>query len=1117
MSIFKNTFKPKIAESLNVRQNANEKRTPQAIQYLNSRNAWIRMTSSVNVNDDKGALASKYILQGGTLYQNNLRSGVGDNGAYSLYTPNGKPNTNDRGIRPMPGINSIDVKSKSAYGSLREVVVNFQVWDIKQLEDLELLYMRPGYTVLIEWGWLPYLESESSIKYNISPYEYMFTEGTTKEIIWKDTFQKSLDNGGNYDAMFGYVKNYSWSARPDGGYDCSTTIISIGEILESLKVNYAPQNIKLIEGGSGLIFTNISAQTLKRYKKNILAGLFSEIYEKVNVNNEGSEEGTVFDLEGSNYFLLNKELKNSSESEGDDDSLVNENSKSKQIYIRLGSLIDILNKKILLQDTKSKNPVIKFSLKDREYDLTDSTKNPTHELLCLAHPLQLSVDPTVCYIKNPTWGNITPQTDDQIDATSGKDISKFSNINYSSDLDKLKASVDKANRNDGNPKDEDEIANIVKEIAKKGINELSELNSQCIQKYGKTIDSLISSKIGSVGIHKILTEGGIDTNSSVYKEREKAIKTDFVEELKKKKEETKELVEDAASQSKYLDSNAQNFFLDNKPELELGIISNIYVNLQFLYSLSLDGTLESQDKKEKQEIAIYDFMKNIMAQISDSIGNVNNFDIHIDPVDNISRIIDINYVDEISRVEAYKNAFVLEVQGLNSVVRSYKLESQIFPEQSTMIAIGAQAQGGALGVNSNTLIDFNKNLIDRILPKKDDANVNTEDQASAINEQISALEENLKTIYTFLGDTTGFFLWTTPSFDVNSASSYKGALRDIIAYFQSFTKSNSKNRAIIPTKLSIDMDGIGGLVIGHLFRIPENLLPRGYKGLGTGSKLGYIITGVSHKLSGKDWTTGIEAQTIILDEPSGEDIGFKGVLKEATTALASGNVAEAVSIASSNVVTGGTISGTFIPLNKLSASTQNLIKKQTNDLILVREGSTATRTSGTMWYKGNVIGYTVEDALRDKKIESKTAIPPGTYNVENDITGKPNLYKNYVKFPNATGKFKSPGVFPRVGNTNTPPKIDNKGSVYVEGPGNLDWGGIRIHSGASENYSAGCIIYSSKRNKDGTVAFDQNHCAVLTKLIYENKINKIVVINEFNQPKNQPSTPSTFTTFGVKL
>jgi hypothetical protein len=373
------------------------------------------MTSSVDVNKDKGALASKYILQGGTLYQNSLRSGVGDNGAYSLNTPNNQPNdTNDRGIRPMPGINSIDVKSKSAYGSLREVVVNFQCWDIKQLEELELLYMRPGYTVLIEWGWLPYLKSGDNITYNITPYGEMFTKGTTKEKIWKDIFQKSLDNGGNYDAMFGYVKNYSWSARPDGGYDCSTTIISIGEILESLKVNFSPQNLKLVEGGSGLIFNTTTLQTIKRYKKNILAGLFSELYEKVNASNEGSNEGTTFDLAGSNYFILNKALKNVSETEGDDDKLVHENANSKQIYIRLGSLINILNTKVLLQDPQSKTAVIKFSLKEREFDLTNSTRNPDHELLCLAHPLQLSVDPTICYIKNPTWGDLKPATNNQI-------------------------------------------------------------------------------------------------------------------------------------------------------------------------------------------------------------------------------------------------------------------------------------------------------------------------------------------------------------------------------------------------------------------------------------------------------------------------------------------------------------------------------------------------------------------------------------------------------------------------------------------------------------------------------------------------------------------------------
>jgi len=58
-----------IHDQIIARQNAIITRTPNAIQYLNSRNAWIRMCSSVNVGDDAGALAKSYVLLGGTLYK----------------------------------------------------------------------------------------------------------------------------------------------------------------------------------------------------------------------------------------------------------------------------------------------------------------------------------------------------------------------------------------------------------------------------------------------------------------------------------------------------------------------------------------------------------------------------------------------------------------------------------------------------------------------------------------------------------------------------------------------------------------------------------------------------------------------------------------------------------------------------------------------------------------------------------------------------------------------------------------------------------------------------------------------------------------------------------------
>ncbi len=97
-------------------------------------------------------------------------------------------------------------------------------------------------------------------------------------------------------------------------------------------------------------------------------------------------------------------------------------------------------------------------------------------------------------------------------------------------------------------------------------------------------------------------------------------------------------------------------------------------------------------------------------------------------------------------------------------------------------------------------------------------------------------------------------------------SNAKNSLRDVIAYFQSITQSPGSNRNLIPTKLSIDMDGIGGLVIGHMFRLPKNTLPKGYRGEGAGVQLGNAITSIGHTISNGDWVTKVDSLNIVLDD-----------------------------------------------------------------------------------------------------------------------------------------------------------------------------------------------------------------------------------------------------------
>ena len=240
MSIFRNTFTAEVENQLNKRQKALQKRSANDIIYLNSRNSWVRMTSGVNVGGTND-LAKDYVMLGGVLNSRadkSLRSGVGTSDkAYANLSPSTNSyNSNTRtagtaGLKPMPGITSVDVKSKSAYGSLREVTVNFSCNNLQQLEDLELLYMRPGYTVLVEWGFSPYLDKAGDIKNNFEFYDKVLEGTATIDQIFKDLFAHSRKYDGNYEGHYGYVKNYNWSARADGGYDCQTTILSVAELM----------------------------------------------------------------------------------------------------------------------------------------------------------------------------------------------------------------------------------------------------------------------------------------------------------------------------------------------------------------------------------------------------------------------------------------------------------------------------------------------------------------------------------------------------------------------------------------------------------------------------------------------------------------------------------------------------------------------------------------------------------------------------------------------------------------------------------------------------------------------------------------------------------------------
>jgi len=237
------------------------------ISYLTNQTAWVRLVSSININGKNGMdqlsddmsyfkntlgisdlnspadLAKKYMLFGGTTQyinenQNKLRFGLGQDGAYGML---GEQEINKFGYRPMPGITDVKIDTQGRLGSVRMATINFKVWDKMQLDIMDALYFKLGYTMLLEWGHTVYIsqEANSDVQFNYSEFYAIdpFQPGITKEKLNLQLAQNSRKAQGNYDGMLGIVTNFNFSFTQEGGYDCSLKIVGLGAIGDSLKIN----------------------------------------------------------------------------------------------------------------------------------------------------------------------------------------------------------------------------------------------------------------------------------------------------------------------------------------------------------------------------------------------------------------------------------------------------------------------------------------------------------------------------------------------------------------------------------------------------------------------------------------------------------------------------------------------------------------------------------------------------------------------------------------------------------------------------------------------------------------------------------------------------------------
>ena len=259
------------------------KRDPQVLNYLNNRNAWIKMASGVSISGSLGEEKIRAIfeqspdqtvteqeyanLQGTGLAKNlvlfntiqsfdnnkyTARSGVRNNNLLntSINKMYGGLGGNSQGLQPVGGITGISIEDVNR-GSIRKGKVSIKVYNQFQFNLIELLYLRLGYIMMLEWGWDKYVSNIETIGDSPDTPPKVTIEQMGSTIIEEDWFDentytqrsmlskikaKRLQTQGNYDAFFGKVSNFSWSVNTDGSYNIEIDLITLGSVIESLNV-----------------------------------------------------------------------------------------------------------------------------------------------------------------------------------------------------------------------------------------------------------------------------------------------------------------------------------------------------------------------------------------------------------------------------------------------------------------------------------------------------------------------------------------------------------------------------------------------------------------------------------------------------------------------------------------------------------------------------------------------------------------------------------------------------------------------------------------------------------------------------------------------------------------
>ena len=902
------------------------------LKYITTKTPWLRLASSVdltaneisgsidptsvlgklvangvNINSIRGnKLAQNFILFGGSMHLDNyyddregkniidyaegeieekFRTGLNYNakdnpfeGAY------GWGGIEERGYIPMPGIESVTTTYLNN-GALSKTSITIKCFSKAQFQLLDVLYLRPGYSLLLEFGWSTYMDNTRKLStfpsFKSEPLAFLLDPSEasvpTQYYMYNLITQERAKYDGNYEAVFGKIVNFKWEFNTDGAYICTVDLLGMGSIIDSLKLNVVDTTRNKDKGSNSSTTTTTKALSFEEWKKQKMGAANYSTYLQY-IDKHDLEDAppcvatTVHVDKGWGWGEILETDYTYEDADGDctaRDAHVWKPTVLAELRASLGYATgtkaskadceselqagydiytqDIKAAKDLVQENTNNNPLLsnkdKTALNKVFYEMAQALLTKNNNDLKNSAVTDQADKYGLFKMGNTLNGE---KTKDGGDETQGSVFIKFGAL--------LNVIEEKANLFSTTSTGGTKGTALVQFDFKYGdLN--NDKNFMAIVPPNLSTNPKICivpwSKMSIEGLNFDLSSGGdLPTDGEL---------NTFLQNYK--------------------------FLVEGNPYI--GRLGNVLINLRFAAL-----TLDTAQKDEDGAISVLSYIQAILQGINESMGSINNFKVTFDENDGLIKIYDETPLPGLIDVEEEDKYTKFNVFGVGltrtttegealikqgSFITNLSLNAEIPKNFAAMITIGAQASANNLSGNATSFSTYNRGLVDRITPEKVDGTqkfkIQNEEEVRLHPKQEAVNLKNEKIYYQGSSDKISAFsaVYTqTGKSGGGNADSYnfnESITADFTENYTTYIKLvqgilTSNNQVpqpfFLPFNLNLEMEGLSGMKLYQKFRITDDILPPSYEK----DSVDIIIKAINHTVNAQSWTTTLDTMSV---------------------------------------------------------------------------------------------------------------------------------------------------------------------------------------------------------------------------------------------------------------